>query len=219
MEKYSKQELEKLILEQNETYSSIGRQFGVSGNAIKKVAKKLGIPLPRRRKINDNENFKNFGRKINSLVNTLSDEDFIEITSKSLTWKEIGTKLGYKSKVLSSNVKNSIEERCLKLGVELNLQEMNLIDEKTKSELFKSRKNWQSARSAIRKHAKIVFAEYNPVPKCAICGYSTHVEIAHKKAVSEFDNHKTIREINSIENLIGLCPNHHWEYDNGLIKL
>ena len=29
----------------------------------------------------------------------------------------------------------------------------------------------------------------------------------------------TIEEINNINNLIGLCPNHHWEYDNGLLEL
>jgi predicted restriction endonuclease len=64
-----------------------------------------------------------------------------------------------------------------------------------------------------------VFAEYNLNPKCVVCGYNLHVEVAHKKAVSEYDDHITIKEINSIENLIGLCPNHHWEYDNGLITL
>jgi hypothetical protein len=219
MEKYNKQELEKLILEQNESYSSIGRRFGVSGNAIKKAANRLEIPLPRRRKVNDKENFKNFGRKQNSLVNIVSDEDFIGIISKSQTWKQIGIELGYRSKVLSANVKDSIEEKCSMLGVKLYIQEKESIADKTKSELFKSRKNWQSARSAIRKSAQIVFVEHNPIPKCVICGYKIHVEVAHKKAVSEFDDNITIREINSIENLIGLCPNHHWEYDNGFIKI
>lgn len=219
MNTFNKRELEKLILEQNEPYSFIGRQFGISGNAVKKAAKKLGISLPQRRKVNTSENFKKFGRKSTSLVNVLNDQDFTKIITDSLTWKEIGLKLGYKSKVLSSNVKNSIEERCSKLGVELYLQEISEIGSKTKGELFKSRKNWQSARSTIRKNAKIVFAEYNLNPKCVVCGYSFHVEVAHKKAVSEYDDHITIKEINSIENLIGLCPNHHWEYDNGLITL
>lgn len=55
--------------------------------------------------------------------------------------------------------------------------------------------------------------------KCAICGYDKHIEIAHIKAVSEFDDSVTIAEINSIDNLIALCPNHHWEYDNGILTL
>lgn len=37
--------------------------------------------------------------------------------------------------------------------------------------------------------------------------------------VSVFDENTPIFEINSITNLIVLCPNHHWEYDNGILKI
>lgn len=153
------------------------------------------------------------------MVNKVSDEEFIKIIQNSGTWKEIGEKLGYNSRILSSNVKNSIIERSSKLGIKPNIEVVNSILNRTKGELFKSRKNWQSARSAIRKHAQQIFKENNPNPKCAVCGYQNHVEVAHIKAVSDFDNNATIREINSIDNLIGLCPNHHWEYDNGILKI
>ena len=220
MERYNKEELEKLILEQNKSYSTIGKLYGISGNAIKKAAKKLGITLPRRRTINARENFSHSGnRKQFSLVNSISDDEFRNIIQNSETWKDIGKKLGYKSKILSSNVKNSIMERCSKLGMELNIKPVESILDKTKGELFSSRKNWQSARSAIRKLAEATFKEANPSPKCAICGYHHHVEVAHIKAVSQFEDSATIREINSIDNLIGLCPNHHWEYDNGILEL
>lgn len=220
MERYNKEDLEKLILEQNKSYSTIGKLYGVSGAAIKKAAKRLGIPLPRRRSINPKEDFSHKGtRKQNSLVNAMSEESFREIILTSNSWKEIGEKLGYKSKILASNVKDSIMERCSKLGMELNLKPIESILDKTKGELFSHRKNWQSARSAIRKSAETIFKDNNPSPKCAICGYSKHVEIAHIKAVSKFEDSATIREINSIDNLIGLCPNHHWEYDNGILEL
>ena len=220
MERYNKEELEKLILEQNKSYSTIGKLYGISGNAIKKAAKKLGITLPRRRTINAKENFSHSGnRKQFSLVNSISDDEFRNIIQNSETWKDIGKKLGYKSKNLSSNVKDSIMERCSKLGMEFNIKPVESILDKTKGELFSSRKNWQSARSAIRKLAEAAFKESNPSPKCAICGYHHHVEVAHIKAVSEFEDSATIREINSIDNLIGLCPNHHWEYDNGILEL
>lgn len=220
MERYNKEELEKLILEQNKSYSTIGKLYGISGNAIKKAAKKLGITLPRRRTINAKENFSHSGnRKQFSLVNSISDDEFRNIIQNSETWKDIGKKLGYKSKILSSNVKDSIMERCSKLGMELNIKPVESILDKTKGELFSSRKNWQSARSAIRKLAEAAFKESNPSPKCAICGYHHHVEVAHIKAVSQFEDSATIREINSIDNLIGLCPNHHWEYDNGILEL
>jgi len=220
MEKYNKKDLEVLILEQNKTYSYIGTLYGVSANAIKKAAKKLGIVLPKRRVVSRKENFSHKGFKKTSLVNRISDEEFSNIIKSSKTWIEIGKKLGYKNE-LSSNVKTSIETRCSMLGVELiidNGSKDNML-EITKGELFRDRKNWQSARSAIQKIARDVFNEANPHPKCAICGYSNHVEVAHIKAVNEFDDSATIREIDSITNLIGLCPNHHWEYDNGILEL
>lgn len=217
---YNKEELEKLILEQNKPYSFIGRIYGVSGAAIKKAARKYEIPLPRRRVINDKENFSHKGFKKNSKVFAISDEEFINVIKESKTWVEIGEKLGYKNGV-SSNVKNAIETRSSMLGVELNscLNETKLVLEMTKKELFENRKNWQSARSAIQKEARKVFFSSNFTPKCAICGYDKHVEVAHIKSVSDFSDSATIKEINSIDNLIGLCPNHHWEYDNGILEL
>ena len=56
-----KQNLEKLIGE-GVSYEFIGRKYGVSGNAVKKAAKKLGIVLEQKRSINPNEHF-NKGNK------------------------------------------------------------------------------------------------------------------------------------------------------------
>ena len=219
MEKYNKTELSKLILEQNKSYEAIGRIYGVSGNAIKKAAKSLGISLSPRRKINENENFSHPKKNANTFISKVDDETFVNIIETSTLWKEISQKLGYKNEHLSQGAKNFIKERCSKLGIELNVLTKDSISDKTKGELFKQRKNWQSARTSIRKNAYKVFSRQNPNPKCAICGYKYHIEIAHIKAVSDFDDDATIREINSITNLIGLCPNHHWEYDNGIITI
>ena len=89
----------------------------------------------------------------------------------------------------------------------------------TKGELLASRANYQSYRSSIRKLAEEVYRKSGKDFECAICGYDKHVEIAHIKAVSDFDDSALISEINSKDNLIALCPNHHWEYDHGLLKL
>ena len=51
-----KEVLEKLIKE-GVPYERIGRQYEVSGTAIKKAARKLGIELEKKRKINPNETF------------------------------------------------------------------------------------------------------------------------------------------------------------------
>lgn len=46
-----------LILKEKMSYERIGQLYGVTGGAIRKVAKKLSIDLPRRRKINPSETF------------------------------------------------------------------------------------------------------------------------------------------------------------------
>lgn len=51
-----KEILEKLITD-GVTYEEIGKRYNCTGNNIKKVARKLGIELPQRRKVNPNETF------------------------------------------------------------------------------------------------------------------------------------------------------------------
>lgn len=154
-----------------------------------------------------------------NIIDNFNDQDFIRIISNSTTWKQIGLEFGYKN-TLSSNLKKKIINRCNSLGIKFpEIKQIPSVDSYTKGELFNSRKNWQSARTAIRKSAKRVFEKYNKIPKCAICGYDKHIEIAHIKAVSEFEDSAKVSEINAIDNLIALCPNHHWEYDNKILKL
>jgi hypothetical protein len=49
-EKYKKEDLEKLIFEDKLSYREIGEEYGVSDTYIKKVARRLGIVLPTRKK-------------------------------------------------------------------------------------------------------------------------------------------------------------------------
>lgn len=49
---------------------------------------------------------------------------------------------------------------------------------------------------------------------CAKCGYDKHVELCHIKGISEFDDSEYEYTINDISNVIQLCPNCHWEFDN-----
>ena len=153
------------------------------------------------------------------IIDQFNDKQFSEIIKNSKTWKEIGEKLGYKNTILSNN-KQKIIDRCAKLGiVSIMITKPNPVEKQTKGQLFRSRKNWQSARTAIRKSAQKSFEDSGKPYKYAICGYTNHIEIAHIKAVSDFDDNILISEINNPDNLIGLCPNHHWEYDNGLLKI
>ena len=169
--KYNKSDLEKLIFEDKLSYIAIGKIYGVSCNAIKKAAKKLGIILPNKRRISEKENFKRNKDCLTNklcLVNQFSDNDFIDIINKSKSWKDIKNNFGYNSK-LTKNVKHVIKQRCLKLNIQLNINNNDIMF-KTKKELFCNRKNWQSARSAIQKIARKIFKEHNNELKCLICG-------------------------------------------------
>jgi hypothetical protein len=53
---------------------------------------------------------------------------------------------------------------------------------------------------------------------CRICGYSTYVELAHIRPIHTFDEFATLDEVNHLDNLAYLCPNHHKELDNGIIS-
>lgn len=63
-----KETLERLIGE-GVSYERIGRQYEVSGNAVKKAAKKLGIELEQKREINPNEHFNKGTRKVRYCLN------------------------------------------------------------------------------------------------------------------------------------------------------
>lgn len=89
----------------------------------------------------------------------------------------------------------------------------------TKGELIKKYNNWWSGRVPIAKSARKIFNNSDKPKCCSVCGYSKHYEVCHIKPVSSFDNISTLKEINSIDNLVGLCRNCHWEYDNGLLIL
>lgn len=107
-------------------------------------------------------------------------------------------------------------DKCLRVAI---YERQSTVNKMTKGELFDSRKSWHSYRSAIAKDARSVF-DINYKPRCCgVCGYDKHVGIAHIKSVSDFDDDVLISEIDDINNLIVLCPNHHWEYDSGLLKL
>lgn len=53
---------------------------------------------------------------------------------------------------------------------------------------------------------------------CKLCGYKKYVEICHLKSISKFSDDSTVGVINSKDNLVYLCPNHHKELDLGLLK-
>lgn len=64
----------------------------------------------------------------------------------------------------------------------------------------------------IRKHS---LRAAKPLGRsCQKCGYSKHVEVCHKTPISKFPDSTLISVVNNINNLLVLCPNCHWEFDN-----
>lgn len=147
------------------------------------------------------------------IIDNISDEDIIKIFYNSKSIKEFSNKLGYKASI--ANAKH-VKERLDLLGLnlrELKNKDINL-NKLTKGDLFKRYKSWQTARSTIQKQARLIYQNSDKPKKCICCSYDKHYEVAHIKAVSDFDDNTLISEINNVNNLIALCPNHHWEYDN-----
>lgn len=94
----------------------------------------------------------------------------------------------------------------------------NSIQNRTIGQLRLQHKTYSNTRIAIARNARRVFKKLN-IKSCIICGYDKHVEAAHIRSVASFDDTTLLREINNKENLVALCPNCHWEYDNGLLEL
>lgn len=69
----------------------------------------------------------------------------------------------------------------------------------------------------IRSHARFVVDAW---PKaCSHCGYDLHVEIAHRKGIALWSPDTPLRTVNDPRNLILMCRNHHWEFENGLLEM
>ncbi len=86
-----------------------------------------------------------------------------------------------------------------------------------------SKRTLSFARRFLDYHARIrqlarktYYGSGRPL-RCVNCGYSKHLEICHKKPIQDFPEDAPIAVVNAIDNLVALCPNCHWEFDNGLI--
>ena len=131
-----------------------------------------------------------------------------------------GIKIYYKKhKKFNSNLfyKRKYCKNCKEKG-KCKTRKVDLTEEKTLEEIWKRYKNYTSGRSSISRHARKVFYENKKENKCVICGYSKYIEVCHIKDVSKFSLNIKIKEINDISNLIALCPNHHWEFDNNMLN-
>lgn len=82
---------------------------------------------------------------------------------------------------------------------------------------FFNKGNSRIKYSQIRKWANKA-ADYYELPKCcSVCSFSIYTEVAHIIPISEFSDSSLMRDVNSKDNLVRLCPNHHIMLDKGII--
>jgi hypothetical protein len=76
--------------------------------------------------------------------------------------------------------------------------------------------------NSIRLHARKTMV-WNNIPKtCKLCTHNEFdavAEVCHIKALSSFPDTALIKEVNSLDNLVYLCPSHHALFDKGLITI
>lgn len=71
----------------------------------------------------------------------------------------------------------------------------------------------------IRTMSRKAYKDSGRPMKCLVCDYSLHVDIAHIRDVKSYPDSATVAEVNNLDNLIALCKNHHWEFDNGYLQI
>ncbi len=69
--------------------------------------------------------------------------------------------------------------------------------------------------TGIREHAKKSIKHRQQ--SCQNCGWTIHVECCHIKSIASFTPDTPIGIVNHPDNLILLCPNCHYCFDNGLL--
>ncbi|WP_210518328.1 HNH endonuclease signature motif containing protein [Hymenobacter terricola] len=70
----------------------------------------------------------------------------------------------------------------------------------------------------IRSLARMIYRKSSRAKACTVCGYDTHYEVCHINPINEFLPVDFVAEVNKLSNLVVLCPNHHWEFDHGLLS-
>lgn len=69
----------------------------------------------------------------------------------------------------------------------------------------------------VRRSALKDFTTSSLPKQCLVCGYDKHVNLCHIKPIRQFPVGTPKEIVNASSNLTILCPNHHWEFDHGLL--
>lgn len=75
--------------------------------------------------------------------------------------------------------------------------------------------NYNGRWPYVRRLSRKAYISSEQSMSCKVCGYDYHVDICHIRDCQDFPDTAFISEINDLSNLVALCKNHHYEFDNG----
>ena len=70
-----------------------------------------------------------------------------------------------------------------------------------------------------RMHSRRLIESLGINKSCSCCKFKYGVQICHIRSISDFPEDTPLSEVNSLDNLILLCPNCHWLFDHGYPSL
>lgn len=206
---FKKEELERLYIDEKMTQRQIAQKFHCEPRTVRKAMRAFGIPARLQKKPLVERNCPQCGKVTtnpkycsSSCAAIFNNKHFPKRSGKKRRW--ICVMCGKPAKDWRKYCEECKPNSYKALW-------------KTIGEL--RRDGYLQMYRTVRSVARRVYRESGQPWHYAVCGYSTHVEIAHRKAISSFDKTALVSEVNRLENLIALCPNHHWEFDRGLINL
>ena len=71
----------------------------------------------------------------------------------------------------------------------------------------------------IRMHSRRLIVSLGIDKVCSCCKFEHGIQICHIKPISDFPEDTPLNEVNSLDNLVLLCPNCHWLFDHGYPSL
>lgn len=166
-------------------YDIIGEKYGCSGSNIRKQAKKLGIVLPKRREINENETFgKGVYRRPEAERGLKDYQDFCPVCGRPKC----------KTAELCRDCADKIKQTTpdLELGYYIGYEQKE--------------KYLTSKCVQIRKDARrFMDTQSNQEKVCAYCHnheFDDILEVHHIQPITSFDPHTKIKDINCDSNLV-----------------
>lgn len=79
--------------------------------------------------------------------------------------------------------------------------------------------NERNKNNGVRARARALIDSLGIDKVCSCCSFEVGIQICHIKPINKFDDNTPLNVVNSLDNLILLCPNCHWLFDHGYNSL